>query len=255
MKTFNPCTLNIGVVSLFPNMFNALNDGVVGKAIENKQLDFHCFNPRDDSLDKHDNVDDKPYGGGPGMVMCVQPLRDAIKRAKLRLGEQTTTVYLTPQGKKVTQASLNSFVDTPRPLLLVCGRYEGIDERVIDADIDEEWSLGDFVLSGGEFAAMAIIDGLTRLIPGVVGKQASTEQDSFMQGLLDYPHYTRPDTYDGQAIPRVLKSGDHQAIERWRKKQALGRTWLRRPDLLARYRLSEYEAQLLNEFKHEQARS
>lgn len=247
--------LTVGVVSLFPNMFNALCEGVIGKAKENKKLDFHCFNPRDDSLDKHQNVDDKPYGGGPGMVMSVQPLRDAIKRAKTVMGVQTQTVYLSPQGQKVTQKKLNAFIEQPKSLLMICGRYEGIDERLIEADIDEEWSLGDFVLSGGEFAAMAIIDGLTRLIPGVVGKQASTEQDSFMNGLLDYPHYTRPEVYDGQTIPDVLKSGDHQAIARWRKKQALGRTWLRRPDLLARYTLSEHEAQLLNEFKHEQARS
>lgn len=251
MKTFNP--LHIGVVSLFPKMFDALDEGVIGKAREKAQLCCTCFNPRDYSLDKHHNVDDKPYGGGPGMVMAVQPLSDAIKAAKKTLGDKSLTVYLSPQGKTIDQARLNAFVKAPRPLILVCGRYEGIDERLVETDIDEEWSLGDFVLSGGEFAAMAIIDGLTRLLPGVVGKIASTEEDSFMQGLLDYPHYTRPASFNEKAIPAVLKSGDHQAIARWRKKQALGRTWLRRPDLLARYPLTEADTQLLNEFKDEKA--
>jgi tRNA (guanine37-N1)-methyltransferase len=255
MKTSETDGLNVGVVSLFPNMFDALNESITGRAKQRNKLHFRCFNPRDYSLDKHNNVDDKPYGGGPGMVMAVQPLAAAIHKARAALGDNTLSVYLSPQGKRITQADLNTFIKNPRPLLLVCGRYEGIDERIVETEIDEEWSLGDFVLSGGELAAMAIIDGLTRLLPGVVGKMASTEQDSFMQGLLDYPHYTRPDSVNGNPIPAVLKSGDHQAIARWRQKQALGRTWLKRPDLLERYQLTELDTQLLNEFKHEQARS
>lgn len=243
--------LNIGVISLFPGMFDALNQGITGRAQAREILRLRIWDPRSYSNDRHGRVDDRPYGGGPGMVMAVQPLQDAIYDAKRHLGENTLTVYLSPQGETVNQQKLNAFVTAPRPLLLVAGRYEGIDERLIDSDIDEQWSLGDFVLSGGELAAMAIIDGLNRLMPGVLGSEESKIQDSFMDGLLEHPHYTRPESFDGRNVPEVLLSGDHQAITRWRKKQTLGRTWLKRPDLLKKRPLDDSEQQLLNEFKLE----
>lgn len=251
MKTFNDNPLQIGVISLFPEIFQALEHGMPRRAMDKDKLALSLFSPRDYSLEKHKNVDDKAYGGGPGMVMSVQPLRDSITAAKSKLGDNTKVVYLSPQGKPITQALLLAFLAEPKPLVLVAGRYEGIDERVVDHHVDEEWSLGDMVLSGGEIAALAVIDALARLLPGVLGSYASATDDSFMNGLLDFPHYTRPDTIDGNRVPEVLVSGDHQAIERWRKKQSLGRTWLKRPDLLERYSLNASDKQLLDEFKQE----
>lgn len=241
--------LHFGVVTLMPEMFHALDYGVIGRAIKNDLAAISYWNPRDWATDVHKTVDDKPYGGGPGMVMMYQPLALAIESAKRFLPENCKTIYLSPQGKKIEQKQLNAIVNTQQNLLFVAGRYEGIDERIIDHYIDEEWSIGDFVISGGELAAMIVMDALIRLLPGALGHQASNVQESFMQGLLDYPHYTRPDTIHGMQVPAVLLSGDHQAIERWRKKQSLGKTWLKKPELLRNLDLSELEQQLLTEFK------
>ncbi|KMT65349.1 tRNA (guanosine(37)-N1)-methyltransferase TrmD [Catenovulum maritimum] len=243
-------TLNwVGVISLFPEMFDAItNHGVTGRAIKKGMIEFHRWNPRDFTYDKHRTVDDRPYGGGPGMLMMVQPLKDAIAAAKEQAGDGVKTIYLSPQGRKLDQAGAAELVNNPK-LLLIAGRYEGIDERLIESEVDEEWSIGDYVLSGGELPAMTLIDSVSRLIPGVLGHELSAEQDSFNNGLLDCPHYTRPETLDDQQVPSVLLSGDHKKIERWRLKQALGRTWLRRPDLLNNLALTDEQVELLNEFK------
>lgn len=243
--------MRIDVVTLFPEMLDAVIDsGITSRAVDNKLLDIHAWNPRDYTSDTHRTVDDRPYGGGPGMVMKVEPLREAIRAARAQAPEGTRVIHLSPQGRKLDQAGLRELADLPG-LVLVASRYEGVDERLINAEIDEEWSIGDYVLSGGELAAMVIIDGVTRLLPGALGHELSADQDSFTDGLLDYPHYTRPDEIDGEAVPAVLASGDHQAIHRWRQKQALGRTWLRRPDLLEGGELSVEQERLLEEFIHE----
>jgi tRNA (guanine37-N1)-methyltransferase len=225
--------LNIYLISLFPELIQqAASFGVLGRAIKQQQLKLQCFNPRDYTEDKHRTVDDRPYGGGPGMLMKVEPLAKAIMAAKDEAKVDTKVVYLSPQGRQLDQQLVVNAAADEKDLILIAGRYEGIDERLIESLVDEEWSIGDYVLSGGEFAALVVVDAITRLIPGVLGDDESAIQDSFMQGLLDCPHYTRPELIDGQAVPQVLLSGDHKAIERWRLKQALGRTWLRRPDLL-----------------------
>ncbi len=240
--------MQIGVISLFPDMFDALKcGGVTARALEKGIFALNCWNPRDFANNKHRHVDDRPYGGGPGMVMQVQPLRDAIQAAKTHLGAKTKVIYLTPQGRPLTQAGIQALLNTPN-LLLVAGRYEGIDERVIAHDIDEEWSIGDYVLSGGELAAMVIIDALVRQLPGALGHAESAIADSFYAGFLDYPHYTRPEEIDGQSVPIVLVNGHHAEIDTWRQKQALGRTWLKRPDLLAEKKLTAIQQRLLNEF-------
>jgi tRNA (guanine37-N1)-methyltransferase len=197
-------------------------------------------------------VDDRPYGGGPGMVMTVEPLRSAIRAARQRLPHGSRTVVLSPQGRVFDQAVAREYSGLPG-LLLVAGRYEGMDERLIRMEADEELTVGDFVLSGGELPAMLVIDAVARLVPGVLGDQASAEQDSFADGLLDCPHYTRPETVEGRRVPPVLLSGDHQAIRRWRLKQALGRTWTRRPELLAGRELSAEQRALLDEYMAERA--
>ncbi len=243
--------LEVGIISLFPRMFDSLCYGIPGRALKGGCLKLHHFNPRDYGERENGYVDDRPYGGGPGMVMSVQPLRDTLRDAKTTMGNSPLTVYLSPQGKVVDQALLNDIASTPQPLLLLCGRYEGIDERLLAHEIDEQWSLGDMVLSGGELPAMAIVDGLSRLLPGVLGSDASSAEDSFMDGLLDHPHYTRPECIDGLEVPKVLLSGDHKAIARWRKKQAIGQTWLKRPDLLKKRPLDDSEKQLLREFRLE----
>lgn len=242
--------MQIGIITLFPEMFNALNYGITGRALEQKLLTLDYWNPRDFSQDKHRSVDDRPYGGGPGMVMLYQPLHEAIKAAKQQLGQKAKVIHLSPQGKVLQQKDI-SYLITSSPIILLAGRYEGIDERLIQEQVDEEWSIGDYVLSGGELAAMVMIDAITRLLPGALGHHASAALDSFMQGLLDYPHYTRPEVVANLKVPEVLLSGDHQAIARWRHKQSLGRTWLRRPDLLERYSLSPLDRQLLQEFIEE----
>jgi len=244
--------MRIDVVTVFPEMLDAVTaHGITGRALRNGLWEFGVQNPRDYTHDKNRRVDDRPYGGGPGMVMQVQPLRDAIHAAR---GEgQGHVVYLSPQGRLLTQQGVKDLAAHPH-LILVAGRYEGIDERLIEAEVDEEWSIGDYVLSGGELAAMVVIDSVVRLIPGALGHEDSAEQDSFSEGLLDCPHYTRPEVIDGRAVPEVLQSGDHGAVARWRLKQALGRTWLRRPDLLAAKKLDSKQQKLLEEFiqEHEQ---
>lgn len=241
----------IGVISLFPQMFDAITEyGVTGRAVKKGVFEFHRWNPRDFTHDKHRTVDDRPYGGGPGMLMMVQPLQDAIQAAKAQAGEGVKTIYLSPQGKKLDQNAVAELAKQPK-LLLIAGRYEGIDERLIESEIDEEWSVGDYVLSGGELPAMTLIDSVTRLIPGVLGHKLSAEQDSFQNGLLDCPHYTRPEVLNDKAVPEVLLSGNHQRIEKWRLQQALGRTWLRRPDLIETLALTAEQLELLEAFQTE----
>ncbi len=238
----------IGVISLFPEMFEAIEgSGITRRAIEGDLLKLRTWNPRDFATDKHRTVDDKPYGGGPGMLMKVEPLKAAIDAAKTEAGEDVKVIYLSPQGTPLTQAKLEEYAGN-KELILVAGRYEGIDERLMKSVIDEEVSIGDYVLSGGELPAMVLIDGITRLLPGAVGDRESVEQDSFSDGLLDFPQYTRPETVDGLEVPEVLMSGDHEKIARWRKMQALGRTFERRPDLIDQQLLTDEEKQLLNEY-------
>lgn len=239
--------IHIGLITLFPEMFTALNLGITGRTLDNKRLRLHYWNPRDFAHDKHRTVDDRPYGGGPGMLMKVQPLRDAIQQARQTLGKETKTIYLSPQGKRFDQETAMNWSQEEK-LIFVMGRYEGIDERLFETDIDEEWSLGDYVLSGGELAAMVMIDCMTRLLPGALGHHESASQDSFSTGLLDHPHYTRPEEIDGLRVPAVLLGGHHADIQAWRLKQALGRTWLRRPDLLSKKNLTKEEKSLLDEF-------
>jgi len=225
--------MNITLVSLFPELIHqAASFGVLGRAIKQQQLTLTCFNPRDYAEDKHRTVDDRPYGGGPGMLMKVEPLYKAIMAAKESSSSNAKVVYMSPQGQRLNQQMLVNEAAAANDLILIAGRYEGIDERIIESLVDEEWSIGDYVISGGEFAALVVVDAVTRLIPGVLGDDDSALQDSFMQGLLDYPHYTRPERVNKQSVPDVLLSGDHKAIQRWRLKQALGRTWSRRPDLI-----------------------
>lgn len=240
--------MHLGVISIIPEMFSSLQYGVCGRAIEQGIARVDIWNPRDWSTRPHRQVDDKPYGGGPGMVMMYEPLHEAITHARAQMPHACRVVYMSPQGRQINQRELNEIAATTQPLLFLAGRYEGIDERVIDHHVDDEWSLGDFVLSGGELAAMVYIDSIVRLLPGALGNPGSAVHDSFMSGLLDYPHYTRPESIQGASVPDVLRNGNHQAIQRWRKKQALGRTWLRRPELLDALSLNEVDKQLLAEF-------
>ncbi len=242
-------------ITLFPEMFNAISDyGVVGRAIKNKKVKLDCINPRDFTNDRHRTVDDRPYGGGPGMLMKIEPLEKAIQAAKDNYplteskANKAKVIYLSPQGKKLDHQLIKQLAGQQH-LILLSGRYEGIDQRLIDKHVDMEVSLGDFVLSGGEIAAMTIIDAVTRLLPEVLGHSDSAIEDSFEDGLLDHPHYTRPEKYQDLDVPSVLLSGDHRAIENWRLQQRLGRTWLKRPDLLAMKNLTDSEQVLLEEFK------
>jgi tRNA (guanine37-N1)-methyltransferase len=238
----------IGVVTLFPEMFRAVTDcGITRRALEQGIVELHCWNPRDYAQDRWRRVDDRPYGGGPGMVMQVQPLRDAVQAARQAGGEGVRVIYLSPQGRRLDQAGVVALAQGG-PLVLLAGRYEGVDERLLQTAVDEEWSIGDYVLSGGELAAMVVVDAITRVLPGALGHGESAEQDSFSDGLLDYPHYTRPEEIAGLRVPEVLLCGDHGAIRRWRLKQALGRTWLRRPDLIAGRELDPEQRALLQEF-------
>lgn len=239
--------MNIGVVTVFPEMFAALEYGIPSRAVRADLLSMSLWNPRDFATDTHRSVDDRSYGGGPGMVMMVEPLRAAIAAARDRAGSQARVVYLSPQGERVDQACV-SRLSRGGPLVLVCGRYEGIDERLIQLEVDEELSLGDFVLSGGELAAMALIDDMARLLPGALGHADSAAQDSFADGLLDYPHFTRPERVAELEVPAVLLSGHHVNIARWRLKQSLGRTFERRPDLLSERGISDEEQRLLDEY-------
>lgn len=243
--------MRFDVVTLFPDMVAvAAGYGVTGRAIERGIVRLAVWNPRDYTHDRHKTVDDRPYGGGPGMVMKYQPLHDAVRDAKQAGGGSAKVVYLSPQGKPITQALLSEARDVSQ-LVLVAGRYEGIDERFVELDCDDEWSIGDYVISGGELAALVVIDAVTRLLPGVLGDEDSARQDSHMNGLLDYPHFTRPEQLEGHSVPEVLLGGNHADINRWRMKQALGRTWLRRPDLLKIKNLNAEQEKLLNEFKIE----
>lgn len=244
--------MKIVVVTLFPDMFSAITDhGITRRAMETGLVQLHCINPRDFTQDRHQTVDHRPYGGGPGMVMAIEPLRQAVDAAKAWLEDSTArVVYLSPQGRRLDQAGVLELGKVPN-MVLIAGRYEGIDERFIQTCVDEEWSIGDYVLSGGELPAMVLVDALTRLVPGALGDAQSAEQDSFVNGLLDCPHYTRPEIYADQAVPDVLLSGNHKRIESWRIKQSLGRTWERRPDLLEKLQLSEAQRALLAEYQLE----
>jgi tRNA (guanine37-N1)-methyltransferase len=263
----------VGLISLFPDMFKALSEsGITGRAVKNGLLELECWNPRDFTEDAYHRVDDRPYGGGPGMVMLIEPLRAALTAAKnvaRAKGLTPQVIYLSPQGRVFTQSSATELLDAsaetdtelnePQAFIFLCGRYEGIDERVIAREVDAEWSIGDYVLSGGELPAMVMIDALTRLLPGALGSEASAEEDSFSDGLLDCPHYTRPEVYDGygeqEEVPAVLLSGDHAAIRRWRRKESLKRTLQRRPDLLEKVtrdnKLDKEQRKLLDEIRRE----
>ena len=244
--------MHFDVISLFPEMVATIAEfGVVGRAQRRKLVTVDFENPRDHTSDVHRTVDDRPYGGGPGMVMKYESLAGAVSAARQRSPEGSPVVYLSPQGRVFDQATANRFAELPG-LILLAGRYEGVDERFIESQVDEELSLGDFVLSGGEVAAMAVIDAVVRLLPGVLGDDESAAQDSFMEGLLDHPHYTRPEEIEGRNVPDVLLSGDHAAIARWRMKEALGRTNQRRPDLIRKLKLNEEQQTLLDEFLKEQ---
>jgi tRNA (guanine37-N1)-methyltransferase len=249
----NQPALEFGLVTLFPEMFSSFTDyGVTGRAVKNGLVSVNSWNPRDFTHDRHRTVDDRPFGGGPGMLMKVQPLRDAISAAKAASERQGKVIYLSPQGRKLDQQGVVELARNER-LIFVCGRYEGIDERLIETEIDEEWSLGDIVLSGGELAAMSFMDAISRLVPGVLGHEKSSVEDSFFDGLLDCPHYTRPEVLEDLSVPDVLLSGHHENIRRWRAKQSIGRTWQRRPDLLEGRQLSKEQLTLLDEFKSEQS--
>jgi tRNA (guanine37-N1)-methyltransferase len=247
----------IGFVTIFPEMVSSFTEfGVSGQAIKRNELVVETFNPRDFTDDKHRTVDDRPYGGGPGMVFKAEPLKLAVEAAIAKAPKPAKTVMLSPIGEKFNNDTAKRVSESAsqgkvKSLILVCGRYEGIDQRFIDACIDTTWSCGDYVLSGGELPAMVVADAIVRLLPGVLGDSQSAEQDSFMTGLLDCPHYTRPEELDGQAVPDVLLSGNHQEIERWRLKQSLGTTWLHRKDLLEDRNLSALEQALLKEFLDE----
>ena len=240
-------------ITLFPEMFAAVTQsGITRRALERQLYSLRLWNLRDFATDNYRTVDDRPYGGGPGMVMLAEPLAKAIRTAReQRGGGRSRVIYFTPQGVPLVHRRVLELAREQR-LILLCGRYEGIDQRLIDAEVDEEISLGDFVLSGGEIAALALIDAIVRQLPGALNDADSAQQDSFADGLLDCPHYTRPEEYEGVPVPPVLLSGHHAEIRRWRLKQALGRTWVRRPDLLRQRQMTNEEAVLLEEFRREQ---
>lgn len=239
--------MKFGCITLFPSAFGSLAEtGVIAKAVEAGFIEFGFWNPRDFSQDVHRRVDDKPYGGGAGMVLQAQPLVDAIKTAKVAW-PTARVIYLAPDGKPFTQQMAMRCAEQTEALIFVAGRYEGIDERA-KAYVDEVWSIGDYVLTGGELAAMVVMDAIARLVPGVLGHEASAANDTFSAGLLEYPHYTRPRDFEGVSVPEVLLSGDHQAIARWRQQQALGKTWRIRPDLLEHYSLNGEEQNLLQQY-------
>lgn len=245
--------IHFDCVTLFPQMFAALTEsGITGRALKAAYYDLELWNPRDFTSDNYRTVDDRPYGGGPGMVMLAEPLDQAIRAARARVvGGERKVIYLSPQGRTLDHGKVMELAAGPGAVLL-CGRYESVDERLIRRAVDEEISIGDYVLSGGELAAMVLIDAVVRQLPGVLGGEDSAAQDSFVGGLLDCPHYTRPEEYAGERVPAVLLSGNHAEIERWRLKQALGRTWLRRPEMLAKRGMSAEELKLLEDFKREQ---
>lgn len=235
------------IITIFPEIFKALNNyGVIKKAIQKKIIEIKCFNPRNFTNNKHRTIDDRPYGGGPGMVMCFQPLYLTIQYIKSLL-KQAKIIYLSPQGKKLNHKTIHELIQNKK-IIFICGRYEGIDQRIIQDQVDEEWSIGDYVLTGGELAAMVIIDSISRFIPGFI-KKTSVHEDSFYHNLLDYPHYTRPRIIKNMKVPDVLISGNHNEIRLWRLKKSLKKTWQKRPDLLKNKNLSKEEKILLNEIK------
>ncbi len=241
--------VKIGIVTLFPEMFSAVTDcGVTGRAVKQGIVEVECFNPREYTEDRHRTVDDRPYGGGPGMLMMIEPLERALQDARQWADEKGSArvIYLSPQGRVLTSESVKDMSGSGN-LVLIAGRYEGVDERFIRRHVDEELSVGDYVLSGGELPAMVVMDAIIRQLPGALGHQDSAEQDSFAAGLLDCPHYTRPEHYQGLSVPEVLLSGNHERIRRWRLQQSLVRTWQRRPELLAKLALTEEQRQLLEE--------
>lgn len=239
--------MRFGIITLFPEMFSALTDnGVVGRAVKHEVLSLQCSNPRDFTEDKHRTVDDRPYGGGPGMLMKVEPLEKALCAMRVNL-PAAKVVYMSPQGRRFDQAAAQNFAER-KEMIILAGRYEGVDERLLRHHVDEEWSVGDYVLSGGELPAMIVIDAVARLLPGVLGHPDSAVEDSFVDGLLDCPHYTRPEVYKNEGVPEVLLSGDHRRIKTWRLQQALGRTFLRRPDMLQKRGMSREEEILLADF-------
>lgn len=243
--------MQIDVITLFPGMFDALTEyGITSRAVNNGLLKLACWNPREYTEDRHRTVDDRPYGGGPGMVMKTGPLEKTLDDIISQRDEKQKVIYLSPQGQKLDHDLVKELAVLPG-MILLAGRYEGIDDRFLADRVDHEVSIGDFVVSGGELPAMVLIDAVARQLPGVLGNECSAEADSFADGILDCPHYTRPETYKGKSVPAVLLSGDHAAIKRWRMKQALGRTWLRRPDLLEKVALDDEQKFLLDEFKHE----
>lgn len=246
--------MRIDVVTLFPELVQQVAEyGVTGRAVQRGLMQLHTWNPRDYTHDRHRTVDDRPYGGGPGMVMRYEPIRDVLRAVRSE-SQATRVIYLSPQGRPLTQEGVRELAAEPG-LVLLAGRYEGIDERLHVKEIDEEWSIGDYVLSGGELAAMVMIDACARLQPGALGDEDSAEQDSFSEGLLDCPHYTRPELIDDMAVPQILMGGHHADIERWRAKQSLGRTWLRRPELLDQLTLTQEQQALLEEYIQEQEQS
>lgn len=242
--------MRIDVITLFPELVKqVISCGVVSRAEQQELFQLVCWNPRDYTTDRHRTVDDRPYGGGPGMLMKVEPLRDTI-RAVRDQNKQARLIYLSPQGVPIKQGMLAQQVKK-ESVIFLCGRYEGVDERLIQQEVDEEWSIGDYVISGGELAAMVCIDAMVRLIPGALGHEQSAEQDSFSTGLLDCPHYTRPEELEGMKVPAVLVNGHHQQIMDWREREALGKTWLRRPDLLEHIVLDDRQQNLLKDFMDE----
>lgn len=250
--------MRFDVITLFPEMFDAITRyGVTRKAVELGKFQLQTWNPRDFTTDNYRTIDDRPYGGGPGMVMLAEPLEKAIsaaRAAQVQSGaKKSWVIHLSPQGRLLTHAVVMELLAREEGLILLASRYEGVDERLLASQVDEELSIGDYVLSGGELAAMVVMDSVVRQIPGVLGDDASAQQDSFVQGLLDCPHYTRPEVYNGEGVPEVLMSGYHAEIAQWRLKQALGRTAERRPDLLANRQLTKQEARLLAEYQQEQA--
>jgi tRNA (guanine37-N1)-methyltransferase len=243
--------MRFAVVTLFPEMFRAITCcGITARAIQQGLIGLDYWNPRDFTHDRHRTVDDRPYGGGPGMVMRFEPVAAAIRSARVTMGPGVKVAYLTPQGRPLNQRAVEELARRPA-LILVAGRYEGVDERLVESEVDEELSIGDYVLSGGELAAMVVVDAVTRLLPGALGHRDSAREDSFFHGLLDYPHYTRPEWVAGRKVPDVLLTGNHADIRRWRLKQALGRTWLRRRDLLESLELDAEQEQLMRELMHE----
>jgi tRNA (guanine37-N1)-methyltransferase len=242
--------MNIDIISLFPEMFTALDTGIVGRASRRKLINITHTNPRDFTENVHKSVDDRPYGGGPGMVMLYEPLKKALLQSQKSQSTPGPVIYLSPQGKPLKQKHCQLLAQEPH-ITLIAGRYEGIDERFIEHYVDVEYSIGDYVLSGGELPAMVMIDAITRLLPHALGHEESATKDSFSNNLLDHPHYTRPAEIDGLTVPEILQSGDHKAIARYRMQQSLGKTWQKRPDLLKRHTLNELEEVLLDEYiKH-----